>query len=208
MGRLLAIAAIITLAPAAAAQASTLAVEGTYTLSGSAYSDPGLVIETYPSPGSPNSISTTLTEGSSNVVALFDIWTDETWVNGDDTVPQTLQVSFDLTSPDVTGLATGTTVGTGLIIQGGVLQWGQPLEIAYGGDNPGLLSIVLNNATFNWGLFGLNEGQAYGATVYGTLSFTSSPVANPIPGALVMLLSGLGFFGWFGFRRHRAANLA
>ncbi len=181
----------------AAAQAATLSIDGTFAISGTAFQEPGLVVQTYPSSGQ---IQTTLQEGVAQTFALFDIWTDETWVNPDDRIPQSLDVDFVFTSPTTAGLSSGATVGRGFVFQHGHLTWSNPLDISYGGAEPGVLSISLSDVAFSWGFFGLTPGEKYGGTAYATISYLASPLAAvPLPGSFVLAATGILVFCALGF---------
>lgn len=189
-----ALSVAVLLASGVAAAATTFS--GGFSLSGSAYTDPGLVVQTSPSSGLG---SFDLQVGQSTTFKLFDIWTNETSVNFDDTIARTLLATFSLSSPVSSGSATGSTQGHGGILQYGTLNWAGPASLAFG--NGGLLTISLSNATFNWGLFGLSPGQKHGATVYATATYAVAPV--PVPAAGVAMAGGLGLLAFF--RRRRAA---
>lgn len=173
---------------------------GNYGVSGDAFSDPGLVVEVDPVGGS---FSVDLSVGETKIVHLFDIWTNETWVNGDDRAPQSIDVAFNLLAPAGAGVLEGETKGSGFFFQRGAVNWDDPLEIAFGPDGSGILSVVLNDATFNWGLFGLTPGEKYGAGIYAALTYEVAPV--PLPAALPLLAGALGFLGLVGWRRRRAS---
>ncbi len=185
-------AALACLLPGAA---SALTFTGNYTVTGSALTDPGLVVEVAPNPGT---FSFDLDSGQSTTFNIFDIWTSETAVNSDDRVPQSLAVNFNLLSPTGTGILGGESVASGLILQYGSVDWSSPLQIAL--SDGGTLSIALSDATFNWGLFGLTPGQRNGADVFATFTYTS-PSAVPLPAGLGLLIAGMGALGAAGYRR-------
>ena len=196
---------VVAIAFFAVAQGSALAATftGNYGVSGSAFSDPGLLVQVDPVGGNFN---VDLAVGQTKIVHLFDIWTNETWVNGDDRAPQLIDVAFNLLAPVGGGILEGETKGAGLFFQRGAVNWDDPLEIAVGPGGTGLLSVVLNDATFNWGFFGLTPGQKYGASIYAALTYEVAPV--PLPAALPLLAGALGFLGLVGWRRKRVSAAA
>lgn len=172
---------------------------GTYSLSGSAFADPGLVIQASPMSGSG---SFDLNVGESASIWLFDVWTNEGAVNPDDRTPRSIQAAFTMTAPAASsGTGWGSSVGQGLIAQYGSLTWGGPIDLLFG--NGGLLRITLSDATFNWGLFGLTPGQRKGASIFATATYVTAPAAVPLPAAGLGLLAGLG--GLALVRRRKAA---
>jgi len=195
--------AAAALAAALPGAASALSFSGTYGVSGSAFSDPGLVIQTAPSNGS---YAFNLDVGQSTTVKLFDIWTNENSVGSDDTVPQSINVGFDMTDPVSTGNVSGSTVGNSLLFglfQSGSVSWDGPLQLAFG--KGGILSVMLNNATFNDGVFGLDEGQRHGAGIKATFTYEQSPSAVPLPAGLGLMAAGVGALGAAARRRKAAA---
>ena len=204
MVKRLLIALIVVFFAPAAALASTFS--GNFNVSGDAFSDPGLVVQVDPSAGN---FSLDLAVGQTKSIHLFDIWTNETFVNGDDRVPQSIDVAFNLVSPAGAGVLEGSTVGQGIFVflQHGVVEWDNPLNIAFGPNDSGLLSVVLNDAIFNWRFFGgLNPGQKYGASIYADFTYEVAPV--PLPAALPLLAGALGFLGLLGWRRRGAKAAA
>ena len=202
----------------AAAVASTLTAGVAHAVSfGGTYnvqahdSDPGLVIQVGPQSGS---FAFDLNNpGDTAWVNLFDIWTNEGDVGGDDIIAQSITVDFDFTLPtSFGGTVTGETVGESdwgwewiflVNKQSGNLTWlTSPLELEFG--NGGLLSVALNDATFNKGLYGLDEGYADGATVKAKFKLLEAPTPVPVPAALPLLASALGCLGLLGWTRRRA----
>lgn len=195
-----ALAAAFAAGSAAAAVAATF--NGGFTIGGSAFSAPGLVVNAGPASGS---ASFNLDVGQSVTFDLFDIWTNDTFVSGSDTTPQSIAVDFSFAQIGASGTVNGTTTGTNaFLFQYGSVNWQAPLQLAFG--NGGLLSISLSNEIFNFGLFGLNAGAANGATVQATATYVSAPAPVPLPAAGLGLLAGLG--GLALVRRRRMAGAA
>jgi hypothetical protein len=173
--------------------ASAALFTGNFTLSGSAFSDPGLVVQADPMS---DSGSFNLEVGEEITFALFDIWTTETALNGDDFVDQSISASFVFTDPETDGVLDGTTDGkvtrcfVFLKCGYGEVNWSNPLLLSFGPGDSGKFSISLSNETFNPGIFGLTPGEKKGATVYATVSYDMAPV--PLPAAGLVLLTALG----------------
>lgn len=190
-------AAVMALALPGAASAVTFS--GAWNVSGSALSDPGLVVGA----AGPSAFSFDLEDGGSTSFKLFRIYTGESDVGSDDLDPQGLDVGFALTSHAAGGTVGGTSIGRKFFgFQWGEVAWSGPVEIDVG---TGLLSVLLSDAKhFNKGLFGLSKGEKHGADVYATVSYAAvAPV--PLPAGLPLVLVGLGALGCAGFRRKAPA---
>lgn len=140
-------------------------------------SDPGLVINTSLSPGLAGT-SFTLNDGGSSTFNFFDVWTNESFVNPDDliamSISATLYFSDPVTGVTVDGLTFGGSVLFGLA-QFGQVQWNGPTTVTLGDR---VFSVALSDQIFNFGLFGLSEGEGYGATISATVTQLSS---NTVP---------------------------
>jgi hypothetical protein len=202
MRRLLTLAAAVSaVALAGAAHAST-AFNGDYTLTAINSSDPGLKVFATDLPGA---INLNLNVGQTQTVALFNLWTDEGSVElKDDIFAKPISVLFNFTVPTAfSGAVEGDTFGIWGVVQSGKVVWDGPVNLHFG--NGGVLQVSLNNATFNTGLFGLDEGPAEGATISGGFKLISDAV--PEPATWAMMITGFGLAG-ASIRRRRATAVA
>jgi hypothetical protein len=177
--------------------------EGSFTIKANT-TEPGLVIKTHALGG--GSFSTPdILENKSYSFDLFEIWTDEPNVNGNNQVMKPISVEFTVTSPPPPfgGTVDGDTAGIRflLIYQAGTVTWDGPVTLNYPGGGDGKLRISLSDETFNTGLFGLNKGQGYGATVKATFYNKEDPTPAPEPATLTVL--GLGLAGLGLLRRRK-----
>lgn len=203
---LAAVASASLLAMAAPASALNFVGTGTPTVQSS---DPGLVLGTQ---NLNESFSFNLNQGDSTSVDLFTLYTNETSVDKDDTVPKAISVAFNFTAPvpGFSGSVDGTTQGNKILkglFQDGSVTWdnGGVADFSFG--NGGVLEVDLNDATFNTGLFGLNHGSKHGAVITGEFSLISAPSAAPEPAAWVLMFAGVGLAG-AALRRRRSAGLS
>ncbi|MEO0566878.1 MAG: VPLPA-CTERM sorting domain-containing protein [Pseudomonadota bacterium] len=190
-------AVLCTLLMATGAYAKTF--YGQFSLSGSAFSDPGLVVNTYPSHGSG---SFHLEAGESKHIDLFHIWTNEYYVNHDDKKPQSINAAFKFAGIGA-GILSGTTVGSSYaygLLQGGHVSWDNPLELAFGQGEKLILS--LSDSKFNWGIFGTSPGYKHGANVKLKVTYEVAPV--PLPASALLLLGGVAGLGLMRRRRKAA----
>jgi len=163
--------------------------------------------------------------------ALFKIWTPEGTVNdGEDTVPQSIEVDFNFSAPtpNAADPATGDTNGEvngprfhGHLLfpleQEGTLSWdnGGVFNMHFGNGLTGLMTISLNGGDFNeGGILGTNQGcvprhgcnpESKGLTVYGTFDWVNDPTGVPEPATWSLMIGGFGMAGGM-FRRRKAAT--
>ena len=153
----------------------------------------------------------TLNDGDSFTFKFFDIWTDETSVDNDDKDPKSITATLNFDVPSFDAEVIGYTVGVSFlgIIQLGAIIWEDPApNFTVGGRT---FSVDLSNEIFNLGIFGLNEGEACGATISATVKQLSSTGSIPTPfppqtqvpdsGATAMLL-GFALLGITLYQRH------
>jgi hypothetical protein len=173
---------------------SAATFSGSWNVSGSALSDPGLVVAASGSP----SFSFDLDSGQSTSFDLFRIWSPEADVGSDDMAPRSLDVGFDLSSHGAGGSVAGTTAGHKFLgFQWGSVDWDQPLDIDVG---HGTLSVALADTGFNTGFFGLLKGEDFGSNVKATFSYTA-PAPVPLPAGLGLIAAACGALGLAGVRR-------
>lgn len=192
---------------AAAASAQATIIQGSYAVNLN-NTDPGLVLQSANDLSNPFTLN--LTQGVSETFDLFDIWTNESTVNfGEDTTPMSGSVDWTFTAPTGSGTSSGDTYGFNawFVFQGGKISWSNPTTVSLG--NGGSLDISLSDETFNGDWFGLNPGQANGATVKSTFLLTEAgdPTAVPAPGSFGILGIGIGLLGFGVMLRRRRSNL-
>ncbi|MEI2808152.1 hypothetical protein [Albidovulum sp.] len=179
-----------------AGQAATF--NGVFSLSGSSFREPGLVMATSTTSGAVGFQLDTV--GQSVSFDLFDIWAAERRVNGNNTRTSSLLADFTFSGIGASGSATGSTTGHGGATQHASIAWGAPVVLTFG--NGGILSLVLDNASFSHGTGGLSQGQANGATIRATATLVAAPV--PLPASGLALLGALGGAAAVLRRRRRA----
>lgn len=186
------------------ASAHATIIEASYTVDANA-TDPGLVIDTLDVAANPFTFD--LNPGDSQTFDLFRIWTSEGSVNGDDSTPKPISVSFDFLRPalgqtSIDGSTVGDTdpafvffgnpVFSGFF-QSGVLTWNGPADFFYGPSGDGNIRLSLSDEIFNSG-FPFQLGSQ-GAIVQGTLTLVAqATVAAPnmiVMFAIAMLGLGL-----------------
>lgn len=192
--------------------ANATMVKSNYTVNANA-TDPGLVIQTAGVADNPFTYDVTL--GNPVTFDLFDIWTDENSLDDDgflalgcgaDCDSKPISVDFDFILPEMGGsTVNGTTQGNkvfGGLSEEGNVNWNGPADFMFGPLGDGLLQVSLSDETFNEGLFGVREGEQYGATVKATLSLISNATATAVPEPGTFALFGLTLIG-VGFAASR-----
>lgn len=189
------LSAVLLGVSALAGQAAT--INGVFSLSGTSFNEPGLVVTTSTRSGS---FQVQLNVGQSATVDLFNIWTTENRVNGNNARQSVLQAAFTFASLGASGTANGVTQGNGTTAQFGSVNWGSPILVSFG--NGGLLSLALNDASFSAGTNRLTSGPANGATIRATATLISAAV--PVPASGLMLAGALAGGAAWARRRKRA----
>lgn len=170
--------------------------------------DPGLAVAYGAIVSDVNGLGFSLDAGQSTAMALFNLYTNEKTVNGDDFASSPIQVAFNFTLPTVFGGAvSGTTQGwnfLGILDQGSV-TWanGGTQVLAFG--NGGQLQVHLNDAIFNKGKIDLKPGPRHGAQIDATFTLISDSAAVPEPGAWALMITGFGLAGATLRRRRTVA---
>ncbi len=182
-------AGAIAMATAAALAGSASAAHfvGNYSVTANT-SSTGLQISTQDLPGgidfNLNTVGQTATED------LFKIYTNEPTVDADDKVAKAIKVMFSFTSPVAfSGAVNGVTYGEAAgYWQNGHVTWADPVIFNYAG---GRLQVTLNDADFNTGYRGLDEGSYEGAKITATFKLLGAAVPEPTTWAMMIV----GFFG-------------
>lgn len=202
MRKLLSLAAIAAAVCTATAANATNFV-GTFDVTSNQGS--GLIVDTAPSSGN---VNFNLTAPSSTTLNLFDIYTPETALNGDDLNAQPISVTFDFTAPtSFSGTVNGTTDTTftffGFVDQGTV-HWNAPATLNFG--NGGVLQISLNDADFGQHVVGGFSQKS--ADISGTFKLVHDSLPGvPEPASWALMIGGFGMTGAM-LRRRRLATAA
>lgn len=131
--------------------------------------------------------------GDTHTFDFFRIWTDETWVNADDTTPKPISATLAFSQPPSDGTVSGQTVGISVFAgyyQAGQVTWsGSALVNAPDGYQ---YQITLSDETFDEGLLWLGLGKCGG-----TVTATIEQIVVPLPaaawaGLTVLCLLGAG----------------
>lgn len=143
-----------------------------------------------------------LDDGASTSFKFFRIWTTEDDVGGDDTVAKSITATLDFAMPDLDASVPGSTTGikTPVLFFGsyqyGKVTWNDPVTIS---ALDRTFTIDLNDAVFNEGWLGLNDGKCFGANITATITQTGSMTPQPQPtvpdGGSTAMLVGLGLVG-------------
>ena len=177
-------------------------------------SEPGLVINTL-ALGDGSFSTPDILEGGTHTFDLFQIWTGEPTVNGDDEVAMPISVQFTFTGPaSFGGTVDGDTRGSihyigfvapGILLheQQGWVYWSNALTLSYPGGGDGALTVTLSGENFNHGSYGLDEGPGHGAIVRATFTNMADPTPAPEPATLAVLGLGLAGLGWAARGRKR-----
>ena len=195
----------------AATQANATVFTGSWSLTSYNAADPGLVLNVKTLSSSAFNVDL----GASDPYSfnLFNLYTDEAAINGDDLVAKPIALTFNFTAPTPNNgpiTVGGTTQGYATffgIVQGGKLTWnnggsalftwadGQPGVI-----DPGRMTLTVNGGTFNEGLFGPNEGKKHGLKVGVTFDWDNNPTYAPVaavpePATWALMIGGFGMAG-------------
>lgn len=199
-------ATMVLLLASFASQATT--IKGGYTVDLNS-TDPGLVL--HYQDVAPDPFTWNLNVGDSVTFDLFEIWTEETFVNSDDEVAKPIVANFNFILPGAFPGSVGGTTDGGFgffgLAQFGQVSWTGPSDFYFGALGDGHFRLSLSDEFFNFGFFGLGEGQARGATVQATITLLQGATAVPAPAGLAILGFGLLALGLF-LRRGRCHRTA
>jgi hypothetical protein len=143
--------------------------------------------------------SFTLNDGQTATFDFFKIWTPEDYVNSDDKIAKTITAYLDFAIPDITASIPGSTVGISAgffgFLQYGQVTWKDPVFITVDDRK---FAITLDDATFNKGLFGLDDSRCSGAEVHAHVKQVCSKVPDS---SATLALLGLSLLALAGLRR-------
>jgi hypothetical protein len=167
-------------------------------------SSDGLAIRTQLAAGLSSQLFT-LNDGQSYTFNFFSIWTDETYVDSDDTTPKAITATLDFAIPDVNaqigGITfSGTYQGTsgGAVLWKDALVWNDSVTVKVGTR---VFTVTLNDAVFDLGQNGsLGNSPAMITATVTQLSSTAVP-----EGGSTAALLGVGFGALVLARRRIAA---
>ena len=166
----------------------------------------GLIINSAPDNGP---VSFNLTPGHSVTQGIFDIYTPESALNGDDLNARPISVAFNFTAPTGFGGTVGGTTDTAIfgIFDAGSVHWTNPAILTFG--NGGVLQISLSDEVFNGGFIGsFNDGVGHGAEVHATYKLIHDSLPGvPEPASWALMIGGFGMAGSM-LRRRRTAFVA
>lgn len=206
---MVAAAAAALVAVASQAQASTFV--GGYTVDANT-TGLGLDVQVVP-------ITTTLdftlsAADPSTTINLFNLYTNASSVSLFDLLARPITIDFDFTAPssfggDIHGITDGFIQLVGRVNEEGVLVWGDGGETSFDFGNGGVLSVQLNDATFNDGRgLHLAPGAANGATISATFDWTDPSAGVPEPASWALMITGFGLAGAALRRRPTAQTVA
>ncbi|HEY1684267.1 MAG TPA: hypothetical protein VGG19_05865 [Tepidisphaeraceae bacterium] len=226
MRRLAAIAILSIIGIGASTQADTLnyEVSATSSVTANTNGNAGLAIQTAVTHNILNgSESFDLSDNQSETFNFFQIWTDESTINSDDTTPLDITASLAFNVPaGVIVTIDGQTVGAdktikflghvvGTIGTGAEVTWDSlPIQVATADRT---FDVSLSNTTFDSFLGVFVPGKALAGTVQATITQVSSdlqpsfsPAAVPAPASFCggSMLVGLMFLGRRAMRRTAA----
>ena len=174
--------------PRAAAVKLTYEIGDDSSVSGN-LSDPGLVIK-YALVAGLQDVAFSLNDRESYTFDLLKIWTDETDVSlWEDTAKKPITVNLDFDTPDESLNLYGGTYGINGFWQWGQVSWDGPVTLTL---TDRTFKVSLSDEQFNEGLFGLDEGEKYGAVVQATVKqIGSSYVSVPDNGSTAMFVGAV-----------------
>ena len=146
-------------------------------------SDPGLAINRFiPIVPLDGDVTLDLEIGDSQTIDLFSIGTSERVLDGDDFNRDPISVMFQFSEPQPPfgSVVNGETFGVGET-GFGQIAWSDPVPVMFGASNQGLLTLDLNDATFEL------PGEA---VITATLTHVRA-----VPEPSTFILSAIGVFG-------------
>jgi hypothetical protein len=174
--------------PRAAAVKLTYEIGDDSSVSGN-LSYPDLVIK-YTLVAGLKDVAFSLNDGQNYTFDFLKIWTDETDVSiWEDTAKKPITVSLDFSTPDESLYLYGDTYGINGFWRWGQVSWDGPVTLTL---TDRTFKVSLSDEQFNEGLFGLDEGEKYGAVVQATVKqIGSSYVSVPDNGSTAMFVGAV-----------------